>query len=83
MATLTISRCKSEEEAVKVVLDRYYSGQHSFFEKILARSVRTLIDNQKCWEVTVYIGDIFKETRMRTYLVDEKKQVTLISYLGL
>lgn len=61
--------CSNEQEALKAVLDKYFSGQQTIFDRVLAQSVYARPD---CFEVTIYMSDIFKETSLVTYIVDRR-----------
>ena len=65
--------CKFKQEAVKLVLDKFYGGQERFFEKNLSTSVS---DDQNSWHVTVYQVSLFGTITMTTYMVDKDKRIT-------
>lgn len=66
------STCKTEQEAIKVVMDKFYNGQGRFFEKTIAHSV---FEDHDCWLVTVYESTILREVTMMTYMVSKSRQI--------
>lgn len=63
------STCTTEQEAIKVVIDKFYGGQADFFERLFATSVNAENDD---WLVTVYKSSIFREVIISTYRVNGK-----------
>ena len=63
------NRCETGTDAVKLVMDRHYSGQQHFFEDVLAQSIS---EEPDYWVITIYLRTIFHDVTMTTYQIDKK-----------
>ena len=61
-------------DAVKTVINKYYGGQESLFNRVLTQSVQ---EQDDCWMVTVFLSDIFGDVNSKTYQVNKKKNATI------